>query len=676
MISDETLRVIKAARLTNAEALARLAAAFDTGLETQRDWFWKHPLHHASRKPKTIHFLDNRRLVEFCAKKPTPFWSGIIDRSIKLIKEHFQDLHLAWASFALDEISPQSPGFKVDLDLGLKDSIVFHTRHEEPTRGFKYSITKPFLDERLSQLKANASLEKNGSNTSVEQRGIGLCVTKMKVSKLFGQLHFVHVDDDGKDFIADRGHGDERLDLLKPLAAKILKDSPSGHLWDSYVVGFTHLVDPRATIDCQLSATSLFHSLTDDQAHAAAQLVVGFATPPQRDEALLIYNCLQIMLSGLPALYSSMRRLRLEAAGLAKYKQMVQLLEPPLKRISGVLGQMQSDTQELRAVLYEPEEALFASYSLVEPYFRNGALVEFPRAGLPPIPAQHSADQYTPDEAQMVAAIVICAIFGKDKGPLEKTTRQDILDEAASILGEISVKPSSKDMAAELAWLIEQRSLAQLFTQDPDSVHGACCNALENIKAALFTPFKPDSPKWPQAALQLLHRHVTPKESVLTIRGENRSASEPFKTTLMPNPDRDFPCSYSTMLTFLRDFAVVARAAKATVTKLDFTAERGGRFVLTLSGNPDVDVKFLRKRCRQVMGLSRDWRIENANYGDSARAFVLFASRLMGIGSEWISSKKLLPPQIISLSRGRTQFGVAWLKDQRQLVIQSKSNAT
>jgi hypothetical protein len=230
-------------------------------------------------------------------------------------------------------------------------------------------------------------------------------------------------------------------------------------------------------------------------------------------------------------------------------------------------------------------------------------------------------------------------------------------------------------MADELGWLVEQKPLSNLFGRSNHSVaRDVCSNALENIKAALFAPFKPDATKWSAVALQLLHHHIAPK-GVLTIQGEKRSDSEPYKKSLVASPDKAFPCSYSTILTFLRDFAVAANASKnpAHVTKLNFESENGGKFVLTLSADPVVKVPFLRNRCEQVMDIvGRDWRIENANYGDMTRAFVLFANRLMGVGKEW-ALKKCLPQQIISIATRRTEFGVTWLKDQKQLVVWSKS---
>src|SRR4051812_3977248 len=178
--SDETIRVIKAARLANAEALARLAAAFEIGLEKQVDWFWKEPL----EKPSDpFHFLDTEELAGYCAGNNPPFWSKILSDTISLIEKHFPHISLVWASFAVDEISPQSPGVKPTRNLGLKPSIVYYTHTNEPTNGFKYSITKPYLDERLRKLKRSAS---SSGTQVVEQRGIGLCVTKSKTSNDFG----------------------------------------------------------------------------------------------------------------------------------------------------------------------------------------------------------------------------------------------------------------------------------------------------------------------------------------------------------------------------------------------------------------------------------------------------------------------------------------------------------
>ncbi len=675
IIPDDTIWVIKAARLANAEAQARLAAAFESGWRGEAGWDWKQPLEDPER---TIHFLDRDGLEQYACSPRAPFWSRILTASLDLFTHpRFKDIPVVLAAFALDEISARSKPRAQHL--GLKHSVVFHTNTRAPVHGFKYSISKPSLDARLAELKRSSLSSGANGGINVEQRGIGLCVTKDRLSELFGQLQFIHVDSDGKAFLTDTGDGDQPAGLLTRLVAEIRADSPDAHLWEAYMNGFSHLVTPDSRIHCHLSATSLFHSLINQRAHAAAHLVFGFGAPPKREQALLVYHCFQIVLSGLPALYSSMRRLRQEAADLAKYKQMVQLLEPPLKRISGVLGQMQSDTQELRAVLYEPEEALFASYSLVEPYFRNGSTLSFQTAGLPPIQSKHSYTLHEADEIQLITAVVLCAVFGEDKQLFDQEDRDLVLSKAASIMRRVSSQQSSARMAADLAWLVGRNNLASLFEKLPstagDSIKKACTDALTSIKAALFTPFKPDATKWPEAALQLLHRHEDLKDSDLAINGQTRSfARAPEANTLMLDPQKSFPCSYSTVLTFIRDFATAAKASRnpAVVKKLTFD-KKTKKFVVTLTRSPAVDVEFIQTNCKQVLAASRDWRIENANYGDMTRAFVLFANRLMGIGSEWKTADKYSKEEIIRAEKIGAVFSVAWSEKKTQLVIQSKT---
>jgi hypothetical protein len=675
--SDETIRVIKAARRANAEALARLTAALETGLANPKEWFWKNPLPF----PKDpFHFLRGDNLLECCDLEEPPFWARLLLDSKSLIESFFDGINVKWAAFALDEISAGATRRRA-RDLGLKDSVVFHTHPEEPhKKGFKYSISKPFLDARLAQLRNGSVNARVAKEAKVEQKGIGFCVTQRKISAQFGQLNFIHVDNEGVDFLTDEGAGDCSAEALRSLVRQIRNDTPETDLWDAYLLGFKHLIEPNARIECHLAAMTLFHSLTNHEAHAAAHLVFGFQVPPTREQALLIYNCLQIALSGLPAVYSSMCRLRQEAAGLARYKQMVQLLEPPLKRISGVLGQMQSDTQELRAVLYEPEEALFASYSLVEPYFRNGSSVRFQKAALPPIHLTHSPSLYDTYEVQLIAAVVLCAVFGEDKELFDQEDRGLVLSKAASIMRRVSSQESSARMADDLGWLVGRSDLASFFdgteSDEHNSIKDACTDALTSIKATLFTPFKPDSTKWPEAALQLLRRHENLKASELAINGRKRPLTRaPVATTLMDDPDKTFPCSYSSLLTFIRDFATAAKASQnsPSVTKLDFSANNGKKFVVTLSESPFVNVPFLRGNCKQVLVSSRDWRIENANYGDMARAFVLFANRLMGIGSEWEIGQIHSGQEIIRAVRTGTVFSVLWNEKKHKLIIQSKA---
>ena len=131
------------------------------------------------------------------------------------------------------------------------------------------------------------------------------------------------------------------------------------------------------------------------------------------------------------------------------------------------------------------------------------------------------------------------------------------------------------------------------------------------------------------------------------------------------------------MLTFIRDFAGAAKSSQypATVNNLDFNTKSANIFTISLSQDPNIDVLFLREKCQTIMAVSRDWRVENANYGDMTRAFILFANRLLGIGSEWkvAETGTYSRQEIIRASRNEEMFVVSWSAERRQLTIKSQT---
>lgn len=365
---------------------------------------------------------------------------------------------------------------------------------------------------------------------------------------------------------------------------------------------------------------------------------------------------------------------------LTKYQQMMQQLQDPLRRISSAISEMQSDTQELRAVLYEPEEALFASYSLIELYFRGGKPIKFAEANLQPIPIKHSPDQYTEDrEIRLVSAVLFCAVFGEDQKLFEERDENRILTVATTIMEKVQCRTSLKRMAADFRWLTEQNDLASLFREpEPDKSwpnKAVYSTALSAIKAALFTPFKTDSRQWPQAAFQLLYRHESFKKAELTILGATKKKDDKPCTNPLSGAGNSFPCSYATMLTFLRDIAGAARADKENlhVAKLGYNNDDGCCFSMTFSITPEIDVPDIRKKCASAFGLA-DWRLTGATYGDITRSFMVFANRLLGVNADWTDKSATLScdSRVIQLERnGGLTFSVSWDKNENTLKVRS-----
>ncbi len=626
-LSEAATRVIKAARVANASAMAKLAASFDKSLNGQTEWLWKHPLENP-RHPN--HFLSFEDLKNCVDSTPSPFWASILSDSVHLFKEHFPDIRVGWAALGVDEISePQGTGAP---NLGLKDLVVYHTGAVKPTNGFefKYSISNPFLAARLQQLKSNS-----GNTIAYEQKGIGLCVTREKLSQRFLQMHFIHVDTTAKKFLTDKGDGVPHADI-EALAAKILKENGSrGSLWDGYVQAFKPLTSSKLPIHCHLSATSLFHSLTNANAHAAAHLVFGFGDPPKREQAFLIYHAMQIMLSGLPALYSSMSQLRSETLVLRRYKQMVQLLERPLRGITDALAGMQSDTQRLRAILYEPSRALFDSHKVLSELFQeDGTLNASDNVKVILSHGNNYRDQGRSDrdmnshekrkgtvgDGKVVLAVALMRILGRAHELKDRQSRFLIVQKAVQILHECTVDPIFRELIADIRWLfkLQDTSIASLFGNP--SIH------LTTLKRVLFDPFKLETRDWDKRAL------------LLATRPYHRKAIANPGLSLVTFGDGISPVPYNAVLSFMSEIsaAICRSKADAKVSKVELQSSGNIISCKVAFDHPGITIydrlPGLRKLINDfVLPQPPEWRTTDADVGDFRKPFVDLANRLLGL---------------------------------------------
>ena len=320
---------------------------------------------------------------------------------------------------------------------------------------------------------------------------------------------------------------------------------------------------------------------------------------------------------------------------LKKQAQMLELMQRPLRRISEALSTMQSDTQELRALMFEPEESLFASFSQIAPFFVEGQPLSIDLANQGRIDIHHSPDDYTDTELPIVLACVLCAVFGElDRlKPLRRASL--VLAVAAGVLDDVSEKSATSGLAADLKWLVgltdgagnpdPQRSLSSLLS---GSTRSEQTMALTYIKQALFSPFKTGASAWDPIAFRLLARHAKLGGSILneTLLG---SAYLRLPTS---------PVSYAAVLAFVRDIAVALTTASRKVTSLAWFNSSGVKeCVMTFSttiptkGQDGIDRSRLAEVLEDVSRCPREWRIQDANYGDTTRPFVYLVNKVLGL---------------------------------------------
>ena len=328
-------------------------------------------------------------------------------------------------------------------------------------------------------------------------------------------------------------------------------------------------------------------------------------------------------------------RLQERVDELERQAQMLELMNRPLRGISEALATMQSDTQELRALMFEPEESLFASFGQIEPFFVEGQLLPVQLAGEGLIRIHHSPDNYSDEELPIVLAAVLCAAVGKlDR--LRNLGRADVLLAlAAEVLDEVSERPATRGLARDLKWLVGLTAEASSpgmrpnwvrFLRSVDRLEKT--RALRNIKKALFDPFKSGAREWSPIAFQLLSHHSKVGHKTLN----------PLLAGQRKLPKKVSPVSYAAVLAFVRDIAVALTSALRHVTSLAWLDEDGMvecrvEFSSAIPNDDDgIDREVLAKVLETVVTCPREWRIQGANYGDTTRPFVYLANKILGLG--------------------------------------------
>lgn len=621
---DRTINIIKRARLANAEALARLAAVFESNRSSEQElWFWKHPL---PEPTKPLHFINGLKL-----KNGDAFWAEILRNAVHIVKKtEFIGIPVLWAGFAIDETSSAS-----NSNLGLDYSIVYYTSGREPTASFPHSFNKRYLD-RILRLRAA-----NGSRSpwwDSPDKGFGLCVTKEQISAKFGQLSFIHVG--GSSTQKFRGDQLERWEhpVLKQVRNNVVGTQANTDLWHAYITPYSNFVGFRRQIGCHLSATSVFHSISDPGAKAAAQLVVGLGKAPDRTQALLIYNSFQIMLAGLPALFSSMQRLKYETAVLKTYSQRARLLERPLASLTGALAAMQADTQALRAILYEPSRALFSSHKALSDLFdedralkaSDHVTVFLNHGNNYRDDTRNDSDLNPPErrkgtvgDGRVVLAVALMRILGKEDALKDRRSRSLIEQEAIDTLERTEFDPTFQWLVGDIRWLLglpQKDQVRNLFRKPSLS--------LSALKRVLFDPFKLETREWDMRALLL--------------------ATRPYQHPQIPNPGTALvnfdpgisPVPYHAVLSFATELAAAIyhspESKGAAIDTVRLEKERA-RIVCRISFNTKriVSARGLQSLTdlinHFILKQPSDWRTTDADAGNFRKPFVDLANRLLGL---------------------------------------------
>jgi hypothetical protein len=362
-------------------------------------------------------------------------------------------------------------------------------------------------------------------------------------------------------------------------------------------------------------------------------------------------------------LFERFRQMTIE---LKKYQSAMEGLIQPMRGLTKAADDMQRNTEQLRALLFDPAESLFGCYSRIAPFFSDGTAVRV-SDWIPAVRIRDTPASYEETERKIVFAAVFCAIFSRQEELRRVKTVPAIFVKFSKILTDIKSSPAYEDLFRPWHFVIGGRE--QLDLAHPDDWQPEALNrALRRIKSCLFTPFKFETLEWPSIALQLASKE--PYIDGADLRGELR---EDQNLTIPPWT----PVPYNAVIAFILQFCQAWRGTKTKsdrittlshehATKRDqeqvvFSIEFSTKFVFGDSSRSERErINYCRDILTKVATAPRDWRIEGTNFGDLTRPFVIFVNRITGLytqpGPEWEMSSNLCPDELFKIASSKNEF--------------------
>lgn len=339
---------------------------------------------------------------------------------------------------------------------------------------------------------------------------------------------------------------------------------------------------------------------------------------------------------------------------LKKYKQMMEQLAAPLNNVSEALTRMQKDTQELRAVLFDPAKALFNCAPLLEELFHEGA--EIPVGQTVKVKVSHQVTNYTgtdddhfddqkdPNErrdtektGRTILAIALCRIFGCTEALEQARYRQEVISYAQAALAERFASPAFRELSEDLRWLLQQsgKTVAEILSSNPTQ-------SLKHLKHALFDPFKLNAKAWFNKVFSLAVRSYAKDKTSLIHEGDGDAIYKDMDPAATP-------VTVQSALAFFMEAAAEAenRSPKCKVERIElrrepdplksrstkhFHIECTFESVYLNGGWSDTKRLIYRHILRKE---TRDWRIDLAVAGNFQKPYLDLAGKLLGIGTDW-----------------------------------------
>jgi hypothetical protein len=410
------------------------------------------------------------------------------------------------------------------------------------------------------------------------------------------------------------------------------------------------------TID-SLFCPAVFWSVDPAHQGSAANCYFLFDTLLSQDQARLLLLGSQILLAGVGQ-FSTGHFLDAQRAGeLERSEQMLALLHRPLQELSRSIGTMQRDTQQLRAILYDPAKGIFSSHQLLAELFDEDRPVNVSNDCVVRISHNNSYGKLAPDDDSLspderygtntdgraVLAVALLRLLGRADEIRHLRTRSLIIVEARAILRTALKDPVFRPLLTDVAWVLSDCNESDDLVACLEDHHDAT-QCLKDLKATLFDPFKLQRADWDLRTFRLACRAYKAADEVWP------ATSEQFTLHVDRNP-----LPYNATVTFCLDAAAEAFHRKANaccVTAINtasppaeapqlwrtITVRFAGDYLLPQF--PDGALRLIDLINDHIFAHPRDWRVDEAHVGNFQKPFVDLASRALGIGTSWLPVPK------------------------------------
>jgi hypothetical protein len=351
-----------------------------------------------------------------------------------------------------------------------------------------------------------------------------------------------------------------------------------------------------------------------------------------------------------------------------RHRQQLELLRKPLENLSEALGIMQRDTQELRAVLWDPAKALFACSSRLAELFHENAEIEVNVHVR--VMVSHSVVGYGKEDSEhddampprnrretringsVILAFALCRIYGCQDGLSNAKSSKEVIEHANLALADKAAQPAFQEVTADLLWLLEVTNICQVFDEDKIS------RSLTTLKETLFDPYKLSARQWLKKVFEL---------AVLPYSAHRNLVSADGSKDFVDMPEEWSPFAVHTVLAFIIDacaeaFSRTGSQRKVRSIKLERDGGEGANTLFRIhivfdgsyldSASGWSQLKQLLKQ-HILIPETRDWRIAESQAGNFRKPYIDLASRALGLGTTWSTAPVINDEELFCLHRSQ-----------------------